>query len=503
MPVAGSTSVRKGTAAMTAAPVRAPLGASRARLVVAVLAFSSILVSVPPTMLVPLYGELPQLFDTSASNASWAVTATLLVAAVATPISGRLGDMYGKRRMMLVCLALLVVGSLVVATTSHIGVVVFGRALQGVASGLLPLAMAILRDELPPSRIPGSVALISASLGAGASFALPLSAIVAETADWHWIFLGTAVVAAISLVAVAVVVPESPIRNPGRFDFIGAAGIAVGLPALLLAVSKGEQWGWGSPAVTGLAVGGVVVLVLWCRYERTRHQPLVDIAVSAAPPVLVTNAASLLGGFVFISTTLMLPQLLQAPEESGYGLGQTLIATGLCLMPAGIVQVLQSPLAGWLVRRFGPKATLAIGMAILAVSFAVALVTLHAVWQVVLVSVIGGMGAGFAFSAMPVLIMGAVPVSESAAANALNSLSRAVGASAASAVIGVVLASGTVVVAGMTIPSHRAFQLSLALGLVVAIVATVLALLIPRPPGVAEAVSLDPADHITPAGVID
>jgi MFS family permease len=473
---------------------RPPMDPTRARVLIAVLAFSSILVSLMQTILVPLLGRLPDLFHTSASNASWAVTSTLLVAAIATPISGRLGDMYGKRRVLLACMGLLTAGSIIIACTSQIGLVVLGRSLQGAASSILPLSIAILREELPQERVPGAVALISASLGVGSSLGLPVAAIVAQNLDWHWIFVGTAVLGALASVAVVLVVPESRIRTPGRFDLVGVAGLSTGLLLLLLVVSKGDSWGWRSASVLGLSVAGVLILIGWGFYESRRTSPLVDIRVSSRRPVLLTNAASVLTGFALLATSLVLPQLLQAPRSTGYGLGQSMIHAGLCLAPSGLVQILWSPVSGRIVRRYGGRVAMTLGLCVLTLGFVVGLLTLTSIWDVIVVSIINGVGVGLAFAAMPVLIMSSVPVGESAAANGLNTLSRAVGASVSSAVVGVVLTTSTLTLGGRVFPSQHAFSISLLIGLAGAVVGIGLAQLIPRPPPVDQALHLAGAE---------
>jgi MFS family permease len=464
------------------------------RLLVLVLASSSILVSLMQTVLVPLLGRLPELLHTSPSTASWAVTSTLVVAAIATPISGRLGDMYGKRRILLICVGLLVVGSVLDAVTAQVGLFVLGRALQGAASSILPLSIAIVREELPRERTPGAVALISASLGVGGSLGLPTAALVAQDLDWHVIFVGTAVLSAAAFVGVWFLVPESQIRSPGRFDVFGALALSAGLLAVLLVISKGETWGWTSALSLSLGVAGVLVLVAWVPYQIRLPHSLVDIRVSTSPPVLLTNVASLLAGFCLLVTSLVLPQLLQAPASTGYGLGQSMIRAGLCLAPAGVTQVVLSPLFGRVVRRYGARATMALGLATLTLGFGVALATLTAVWHVVLVSIINGIGTGLAFAAMPVLIMGAVPVTESAAAIGLTTLFRAVGASVSSAVTGVVLASMTLSVGGSVFPTRTAFRVALAIGVTVAVAGAVVACLIPAPPPAEEALSLAGAE---------
>jgi EmrB/QacA subfamily drug resistance transporter len=465
----------------TAPGARAAADPRAARRMVAVLASATVLIALMQTILVPLLSTLPQLLSTSPSNASWAVTATLLTAAIATPISGRLGDMFGKRRVLLACLVLLTIGSIVVALTSQIGWVVLGRSMQGAASSILPLSIAILREELPRDRVPGGVALISATLGVGSSLGLPVAAVVAQNLDWHWIFAGTAVLGAVAFVAVLRVVPASRIRTPGRFDFVGALGLTVGLLFLLLVVSKGNTWGWTSPLVLGLGVVGVLVLVAWAWYQTTLREPLVDVRVSSRRPVLLTNLASVMAGFAMMATGLVPPQILQAPTGTGYGLGQSMVAAGLCLAPAGVVQMLLSPVAGRIVVRFGARVTLVLGLATITVGFGAALLTMSAVWGIIVSSLINGVGIGLAFAAMPVLIMSAVPVSESAAANGLNTLARAVGASISSAIVGLVLASLTLDLGGLALPTRGAFQVTLLIGTLGGLVGVVFALFIPRP----------------------
>ena len=250
---------------------------------------------------------------------------------------------------------------------------------------------------------------------------------------------------------------------------------------MLLVVSKGNSWGWTSPLVLGLGAIGVVVLVVWAWYESTLREPLVDVRVSSRRPVLLTNLASVMAGFAMMATGLVPPQLLQAPTGTGYGLGQSMVAAGLCLAPAGVVQMLLSPVAGRIVVRFGARVTLVLGLATITLGFGVGLLTMSAVWGIVVSSLINGVGIGLSFAAMPVLIMSAVPVTESAAANGLNTLSRAVGAAVSSAIVGLVLASLTLDVGGTAFPTRGAFQLTLLIGALGGLVGVVLALSIPRP----------------------
>lgn len=450
-----------------------------ARAAVAVLAFSGILSALMQTIVVPLVSELPRLLNTTADNASWVITSTLLAAAVTTPISGRLGDMFGKRRMLIICVVLLIMGSVLCALTSSLPIVIVGRALQGAATSVIPLGISILRDELPPERVAAAIALISATLGIGGSIGLPVSALVGQHFDWHIVFWGAAGVGLISLVLIIKVVPESPVRTPGRFDYIGAAGLAVGLVSILLALTKGASWGWGSVRVVTLLVVGVVVLVAWVWFETRVAEPMVDIRVSASRPVLLTNLASIMSGFAMYAIALVLPQLLQAPAETGYGLGQSMVVAGLVLAPSGVVMMLLSPVAARISNRHGPRTTLMVGLVIIAIGYIAGIYLMSAVWQLVLVASINGAGVGLAFAALPALIMGVVPVHETGVANGLNALMRSVGTSLSSAAMALILTTLTMPVGTRTVPTAAAFQLTFLVGAGAAIIALVLAAFIP------------------------
>ncbi|WP_314178616.1 MFS transporter [Streptomyces winkii] len=428
--------------------------------VVPVLAFAGISVAVMQTLLVPIVARLPELLRTSTSDAAWVVTATLLSGAVATPIMGRLGDLYGKRRLILASLAAMVAGSLLCATTSSLVPMISGRAVQGFAMGAIPLGISIMRDELPPDRLGSAMAFMSSSLGVGGALAMPAAAYVAQHTDWHALFFGAAGLGVLAMLAVLAVVPESEERTGGRFDVPGALGLTAGLVALLLAISKGGDWGWSDGTTLGLFAAAPVIFVLWGLMELRVRDPLVDLRSTARRQVLLTNLASITVGLAFYAATLVLPQLLQLPRSTGYGLGQSMAVAGLCVAPMGGAMMLVSSLSARISAARGPKVSLMTGLVILAVAYLAGMALMGAVWQVVLTAVLIGIGIGVAYSAMPALIIAAVPSSESGAANGLNTLMRSIGTSTSSAVVGVVLARMSIPLGGTDVPSQDGFRAS-------------------------------------------
>ncbi|MDF6042208.1 MFS transporter [Streptomyces sp. JH14] len=447
--------------------------------VVPVLAFAGITVAVMQTLLVPVIKDLPALLHTDPSNATWVLTATLLAGAVATPIMGRLGDLYGKRKMLLASLAVMVIGSLICAFTDELMVMIVGRALQGFAMGAIPLGIGIMRDELPREKLGSAMALMSSSIGVGGGLALPAAALVAQHADWHTLFFGAAGLGVLSMALTVLAVPETSLRAPGRFDLPGALGLSLGLVCLLLPITKGSDWGWTSAGTLGLIAASLVILVLWGLFELRSPAPLVDLRTSARREVLLTNLASVMVGVAFYAVSLVLPQLLQLPVSTGYGLGQSMVVAGLCVAPLGLTMMFVAPLYARLSARRGPKVSLMLGLLVIAIGYGAGLGLLSAAWQTVVIAVVLGAGIGLAYSSLPALIIGAVDPSETGAANGLNTLMRSIGTSVSSAVIGMVLANTSVRTGPVPVPSMEGFRTSFMIATGAVVIGLVLAAFLP------------------------
>ncbi|MFF4258335.1 MFS transporter [Streptomyces sp. NPDC001663] len=462
----------------------------RGRLTVLVLAFGGILMAVMQTVVVPLLPDLPRLTNSSAGTVSWMVTATLLSGAVLTPVLGRAGDMYGKRRVLTAALALMTVGSVMCALSSDIVVLIVARALQGAAASVVPLSISILRDELPPERRGSAVALMSSTVGIGAALGLPLAALVVQYADWHTMFWLTSALGALGVTAVWWAVKESPVREPGRFDVPGALGLAAGLVCLLLGVSQGGQWGWGSVRVVGLFLAAVVVLAVWWWHQLRAERPLVDLRLVSRPRVGLSHVAALLTGFAFYANSLVTAQLVQAPKATGYGLGLSIVETGLCLLPGGVTMLLFSPLSARISASRGPRITLALGAAVIACGYAVRIADSRDLWMIILGATVVATGTTLAYSALPTLILRAVPTEQTASANGVNVLMRTIGQATSSAAVAAVLVHHTSLVGGAPVPTLHGYLLAFAMAGAIALAACAAALTIPG----------DPAAGGTPAG---
>lgn len=434
------------------------------------------------TLVVPLQAELPRILNASREDTSWVVTITLLVAAVATPISGRLGDMYGKRRVVIALLILLIFGSVIAALSNSIIGVIIGRGLQGATTGVVPLGIAIMRDVLPPERLGTSVALMSATMGVGGAVGMPVAAYLAQNADWHWLFWLAAALGVISAILVMLIVPDDVLLSPGRLDIVGAIGLAIGLTGLLLYVSRGAEWGWTAPASLISLVGGILVLLIWGWYQLRTQEPLLDLRVAARPAVLFTNIAAICMGFALFSSNVTFPQLLELPVATGSGLGLDMFSAALVVATSGVVMMIISPLSGFLERTVGPRPLFTVGTAAIVLAYVFVLLWSTEVWHLLIANLLIGVGIGFSFAAMPMIIMRAVPAHETGASNGLNALFRSVGTSTASAVMGGVLAAMSVDVNGMAVPTREAFEVCFWLAIAAGIIAFALTFVIPRHP---------------------
>ncbi|WP_461168744.1 MFS transporter [Arthrobacter sp. Z1-15] len=450
--------------------------------VIATLASGGVVVSLEKTAVVPLLPEYPGIFGVTSDDVSWMVTVTLLSAAVATPIVSRLADMFGKRRMLLVAMTMMVAG----AFTASIGGTFFwalvGRALQGFAGAVIPVGISILRDTLPQRKIAGAVSLMSASFGIGSALGLPMAGLIYERLGWRATFWVVGVIAAVLIVAVIVFVPESRVRTPGRFDYEGALVLSAAMTALLLAISKGGVWGWTSDPILGLFAAAVVLLAVWFPLELRKGQPLVDLRTSARRPVLLTNAATVLVGFSMYANMLVTTQQLQLSRETGYGFGLSVLVAGLTMIPAGLAMVAAAPLSARITNTFGAKATMVVGCAVMAGGYLSRVMLVNTVTGIIIGAVIVSVGTAIAMAAMPTLIMSNVPLTDTAAANGVNTLLRSVGTSTCSAAAASILASITVRVGGETFPGVDAFRAIFALACLAALAATGISCLIPRAP---------------------
>jgi EmrB/QacA subfamily drug resistance transporter len=408
-------------------PVSAETGRQHYGVTLAVLATAALAYALLQTMVAPALPEIQRNLHTSTTAVTWVLTVYLLTASVATPVLGRLGDMFGKERVLVGVLILFGLGSLVGALSHSLGMLVAGRAIQGAAGAVFPLAFGIIRDEFPRERVATGIGLISATFGIGGGAGLALSGVIVDNLSYEWIFWFGLVATVVAVVATHLFVPESPVKRPARIDWAGAALLSAGLVCLLLAVSEGNAWGWGSGRIVALFVGSAAILATWVAYERGAPEPLVDIELLRVRGVWTTNVATILIGFGMFGSFILIPQFVQAPSGAGYGFAANVTQAGLFLVPSAAIMLVAGPIAGWLGGRFGSKLPLLAGALVASASFAFLALAHEARWNIYVATVLLGLGIGFAFASMANLIVDAVPQGQTGEATGMNTIMRTVG----------------------------------------------------------------------------
>ncbi len=462
---------------------------SNARVILAVLSLGGIAYSLLQSLVVPALPQIQDSLHTSEGSVGWVLTAFLLSASVTTPIVGRLGDMYGKERLLLVVLILLGVGTLISAVASSLAVMLVGRVIQGIGGGIFPLAFSIIRDELPRERVPGGIGLVSSLLGIGGGLGVVLAGVVTENLSYHWLFWFPLGMIAITALLTRRYIPESPVKTPAQVNYRAAALMTVGISATLLAITETSTWGWGSPKTLGLLLGGLLVIGAWIREELRSREPLVDMRMMAIRGVWTTNTVAFLIGVGMYSSFILIPEFVQEPGSTGYGFGASATAAGLFLLPATIAITVVGQMAGVLERRIGSRGALIGGTVFALAAYALLVLGRGAEVDVYVAAGLLGIGIGLAFSAMANLIVENVRQEQTGVATGMNAVTRTLGGAFGGQLAATLLA-GNIAAGGL--PTDHGFQLAFVMCLVALVAGLGFAIAVPRR---RRAPRLAPATH--------
>jgi EmrB/QacA subfamily drug resistance transporter len=448
-----------------------PLAPVLGALLLAALSFALL-----QTMVAPALVQITVEYETTPSMSAWVMTGFLLSASVCTPLAGKLGDLFGKARVLTIILLTFSVGSVICALADSIGMLIAGRILSGVAGGVFPLAFGIINDEVPAERRALGIGLMSAMFGIGGGIGLPLAGVIVDNADLSWLFL-VGLLAAPAAIAVWRLVPPSPPRERTRIDWAGALVLSAALASILLAISNANAWGWGSTAVVGLLTGGVIALAGFVRLESRTRDPLVDMRVLRDRPVLATNATAFLTGLAMFGSFLLIPQFAQTPAGSGYGFGMSVTQAGLVMLPSAATMLIAGPLGGVLGGRIGFRAVLITGTILAGSSFVVLALAHDTVWEFVVAGVLLGFGISFAFASMANLIVASVPPRDVGIATGINTIMRTMGGAFGAALVTALLTADTI--PGTPIPTEGAYTKAFAVSALGALLALGAAIAIP------------------------
>jgi MFS family permease len=419
-------------------PVRRP------RLLVAGLSVVVLTVAILQTAVVPVLGIIAEQLDASTVAVSWAVTANLLAAAAATPLIGRLADLHSKKRVLLVVLALVLVGSVLAAVTSSLALLIVGRVLQAASFGLYPISVAILREELPPERVGSAMAVMSGTLGFGGGTGLVVvGLLMTGDAGYHRVFWLTTAFTVVVIAIVVLLVPTRARTSNGTIDWLGAAGLGAGLSAILLAITQGNSWGWASPATLGCTASGIAVLTGWWLWERRAKQPLVSIRMLTRRAMLFTNLATIFVGMGLYFAFLGMTQFVQIPRETaGYGFSATVLeASVVYLLPGALTGFVVAMVSGRFIDRYGARPVLMVAAVSGIAGFLFIALAHSAAWQVIAAGILANGYIALGYGALPALVVSEVEAGETGVATSMNAIARTIGSSTAAAVVAVMLGS--------------------------------------------------------------
>jgi EmrB/QacA subfamily drug resistance transporter len=447
------------------------------RTILAVLSLGGIAYALLQSLVVPALPEIQTSLHTSESAVGWILTAFLLSASVATPIIGRLGDMYGKERLLMLVLLMLALGTLISAVASSLPLMILGRVIQGAGGGIFPLAFSIIRDEFPNERVPGAIGLVSSLLGIGGGAGVVFAGIVIDNLSYHWLFWFP--LAAILATAYLTwrYIPESPVKAPAEINYRAALLMTAGISGVLLAITQTSSWGWGSPKTLGLLALGALVIGAWVREELRSREPLVDMRMMAIRGVWTTNAVAFLIGVGMYSSFILLPELVQEPTSTGYGFGASVTAAGLFLLPSTIAIVVVGQMAGLLERRIGSRGSLIGGAAFALASYALLVIDRSHEANIYVAAGLLGVGIGLSFSAMANLIVQNVRQEQTGVATGMNAVTRTLGGAFGGQLAATLLA-GQLGAGG--IPTSTGFTLAFVMCLIALAGALGFAVIVPR-----------------------
>jgi EmrB/QacA subfamily drug resistance transporter len=450
----------------------------------AILTIAGTAYALQQTMVIPALPTLQRELHTTTTWVTWVLTVLLLVASVSTPIFGKLGDQYGKERLLVISLVLFFIGCAGAAAAWNIWALIFFRAFQGLGAAVFPLSFGIIRDEFPREKVGVGIGLISAVFGVGGGFGIVFSGLIVDHLSWRWLFIFGAIPVAIAAALVHRFVPESPIKTASRVDLLGGLLLSAGLVCLLVALTEGESWGWTSPRDAGLFAGAAVFLALWVGAELRVPEPMVDMRVFVQRQVLFTNICALITGFAMFGTFVLIPNFVELPRglPAGtaklvhYGFDASATKAGLYLLPSSVALLFAGPAAGLIGRRTGSKWPLAAGMLLSGISAGMLALWHTEPWQVLVAMPVLGTGVGFAFAAMATLITEAVRPTQTGIATGMNTVMRTVGGVIGGEVGAAILSAH--LIHGTNVPAVRGYEVAFAIASLAAFAGVVVAVLV-------------------------
>lgn len=424
--------------------------APRLGLLIAALIFAEFYASLEASM---IYTALPAITRDfgDLGDAGWLVGVYVLVLAATAAVGGRLGDLYGRRRVMIIAVIVAGIGSLISAVSHSLLLTILGRALQGACGVILPLALGMVRDAVAQDQRSLWVGVLTGAYSFSGIFGFAIGGALSEYASWRWIFWLTAILAPLVCVIIWLGTPRGIERAKQNLNYWGLL-FAPAVACLLLSLTEGGSWGWTSSATLGVLALGTVFLVGWLVSELRSNDPLINIRLLGDRRIAIANCLAFLIGLGAFQLPLVLNLLLQQPVWTGVGLGISASIAGLLKIPSNVASGLAGAFAGYLSGKRGVRLVTSMGAALLILAWGGLLLSHDNVWFVVAAMCVANAGAAVVLTTVSVIVLGAVPSERSSEAVGMTSVSRAIGVTT-----GALLVTGILTLWASDVPGASAY----------------------------------------------
>ncbi|MET0362680.1 MAG: MFS transporter [Sphingobium sp.] len=419
----------------------------------------------------------------------WLITSYLLVGAGGAALAGRLGDLFGRKRLLILILAAGLVGSLMSAFAPNYAVLLAGRCIQGMTGGILPLCVGLTRENLSPAKVPIAIGFMMSGASAGTAGGLVIGGMIVDSFSWHGVFMASAAFALIALVAVHFLVPRSfPAEGRKQVNWFSGVLFVPAIFALLIAITYAPSWGLFDGRTILAGVSGLVLLALWIVVSLRTPYPLFEVRLFANRQVAIGNALMALVAMGSFQITLVFSLLLQAPRWTVIGLGVSATVAGLIKLPSNISSLAAGPLSGWLTARGGGRTTMIIGGLLSAGGWLLAMAFHSDIFVIGAILLIISFGTTILLVVGPTILATAVPHDRTSEAAGTMAVTRQAFMGVGAQLVSILLATSTVTSpeTGASFPSSSAFLLTM--GVIAALCAStaLLALALPRYSGKAD-----------------
>jgi MFS family permease len=465
--------IAQGDAPASIGATRGPVHPNR---VLLVLTGVAMLVNYVEIMILPAVPKIQTEFGTTASLASWVVSAFLVVGSSLAPLFGRLGDAYGKRRIFLVSLSFYIIGVGAAGFSPNIYFLLASRALQGIGFAIVPLSLAIVIDVFPREKIAFAQGIISATFAIGATAGLVIGSYVTQTLGWPYAFHTALVLSLALFVVVAKVIRQDSPRSEAKVDYLGAIVLMAGIALILVYITQAPSSGWLSLEQMTILIPGLALIVFFFAYlERHRQHPLMQLGLLRDRNVLVGNVLGIFSGIILL--TIMYTTVYYAELPAPFGLGLGVITVGLALAPATATMLVVAPLLGRTTPRVGPKPLIYLSAAVIAVGFSMFIFNRSTLTAVMIDALVTYVGAVSLITPLVNMVSVSLPPESIAVGVGMNVMLRQLGAAAGPVIAATVMATFTVQQAsnqlvGATLPpSPTAFNILFGIGIALALLA--------------------------------